>query len=145
MLLGMAGAAAAEEKAVLAVVQRLFDAMAARDSAAALSVLLPEGRYFSVRENGAQVTVGGTSHKEFAERLASGKGQMLERMSSPQVLVHGRIAVVWTPYDFHRDGKYSHRGVDAFQLVKTAEGWKIASFMYTIEGLTLPPAAQTPR
>ena len=60
-----------EEKAVVAVVQRLFDAMASRDAAAAQPVLIAEGRYFSVRENGAQVAVGEAGYKEFAERLAS--------------------------------------------------------------------------
>lgn len=118
---------------MLATVQRLFDAMAARDSAAAGQVLMPEGRYYSVRDTGAQVAVGGATHKEFAERLAAGKEDMRERMWNPRVLIHGRIAVVWTPYDFHRGGKFSHCGVDAFQLVKTAEGWKIAGFIYTIE------------
>ena len=76
ILVGMACAALraqpqSEEKAVVAAVQRLFDAMASRDSAAAQSVLMAEGRYFSVRENGAQVAVGEAGYKEFAERLAS--------------------------------------------------------------------------
>lgn len=125
--------AQSEEKAVLAVVQRLFDAMAARDSAAARAVLIPEGRYFSVRENGAQVVVGGATNSEFAERLAAGKEAMLERMFEPRVLVHGRIAMVWTPYDFHRNRKFSHCGVDSFSLLKTSEGWKIAGIVYTVE------------
>lgn len=122
-----------EEKAVLAVVQRLFDAMAARDSAAARAVLIPEGRYFSVRENGAQVVVGGATHPQFAERLASGKEAMLERMFEPRVFIHGRIAMVWTAYDFHRNRKFSHCGVDSFSLLRTSEGWKIAGFVYTVE------------
>jgi hypothetical protein len=58
---------------------------------------------------------------------------MLERMWDARVLIHGRIAVLWTPYDFHRDGKFSHCGVDAFSLVKTDDGWKIAGFIYTVE------------
>lgn len=127
-----------EEKAVLAVVQRLFDAMASRDSAAAQQVLIPEGRYFSVRDNGAAVAVGGATHKEFAERLAGGKEDMRERMWDAKVLIHGRIAVVWTPYDFHRGGKFSHCGVDAFNLVKTSAGWKIAGFVYTVEPTGCP-------
>ena len=143
MLAGMACAALqaqpqSEEKAVVAVVQRLFDAMASRDSAAAHSVLIAEGRYFSVREDGAQVALGGAAHREFAERLASGKEEMRERMWNPKVLIHGRIAVVWTPYDFHRNRKFSHCGVDAFNLIKTSEGWKIAGFVYTVEPAGCP-------
>ena len=125
--------AQSEEKAVLAVVQQLFDAMAAHDSAAARAALVPEGRYFSVREKGAQVVVGGGTHLEFAERLAGGKEAMLERMFEPRVLIHGRIAMVWTAYDFHRNRKFSHCGVDSFSLLKTSDGWKIAGFIYTVE------------
>jgi len=40
---------------------------------------------------------------------------------------------VWTPYDFWVDGKFSHCGIDIFDLVKTAEGWKISGATYTVE------------
>ena len=71
---------ASEEKAVLAVVQKFFDALAARDADAARAVLMPEGQYYSVRENGA---VSGASHAEFAARLPAGKEKLLERMRNP--------------------------------------------------------------
>ena len=134
----------AEEKAVIAAVQRLFDAMASHDRAAAQAVLMSEGRYFSVRDSGAGAAIGGTTHGEFAERLAGGKQEMRERMWNPRVLVHGRIAVVWTPYDFHRDRKFSHCGVDAFNLIKTSEGWKIAGFIYTVEPTGCPESPLGP-
>jgi hypothetical protein len=54
-------------------------------------------------------------------------------MWDPLVLVHGRIAVVWAPYDFHINGEFSHCGVDAFTLIKTENGWQIAGAAYTIE------------
>ena len=37
------------------------------------------------------------------------------------------------PYDFHRDGEFSHCGVDAFTLVRTESGWKISGGVYTVE------------
>jgi len=45
---------------------------------------------------------------------------------------------VWAPYDFWRDGKFSHCGVDAFDLIKTDEGWKIAGGGYTLESKCEP-------
>ncbi len=51
----------------------------------------------------------------------------------PKILIHKEIAVVWTKYDFHREGKFSHCGVDAFNLIKTPEGWKISGIIYTVE------------
>lgn len=114
---------------MVAVVQRLFEAMARRDAEAARSLLTPGGSYVAVREDG---TLAGGSHEEFAGRLAKGAGKLLERMWNPKVLVHDRVAVLWTEYDFHRDGKFSHCGVDAFNLVREAGGWRIASFSYTV-------------
>jgi hypothetical protein len=122
-----------EEKEVIAVVQQFFDAMAARDSAAAHAVLMPEGRYFSIHEEGSEVFIGGQTHLEFCKGLASSENDFLERMWDQKVLIHGRIAVLWTPYDFHRNGEFSHCGVDAFSLLKTSEGWKIAGTVFTRE------------
>ncbi len=59
---------------------------------------------------------------------------VLERFTgAPRVLVRGRVAQVWGEYEFLRDGKFSHCGVDAVSLFKTVEGWKIATIVYTAE------------
>jgi hypothetical protein len=65
-------------------------------------------------------------------------------MWDPDVRIHGAIAVVWTRYDFWVDGKFSHCGVDAFDLVKTAEGWRIAGGVYTVERTGCPPSPLGP-
>jgi hypothetical protein len=63
------------------------------------------------------------------------KSIVKERMreQDTRVEVHERIAMVWAPYDLWVNEKYSHCGVDVFTLLKTEEGWKIASIAYTIE------------
>ncbi|MSU23068.1 MAG: hypothetical protein EXS32_04510 [Opitutus sp.] len=66
-------------------------------------------------------------------RLAESKDLWLERMWTPTVHLDGRLAVVWTRYDFHLNGKMSHNGSDCFTLLKTDQGWKIASAAYSIE------------
>ena len=133
-----AAAVAADKKTIVAVVQKLFDAMAAKDGAAAASVLLPEGRFFVPREGEEPRTFTG---KEFADRVPMEKGTVLERFWDPEVRVRGSIATIRTPYDFWFDGKFSHCGIDAFDLVKTADGWKISGGTYTVErnGCTLSP------
>ena len=122
-----------EEEAVVAAVQHFFDAMAVRDTLAARAVLLPEGRFYSIRDSDDGPRVGSTTHRAFLDQLARPGAAFLERMWNPTVLIHGRTAVVWTEYDFHRDGAFSHCGVDAFSLFKTADGWKIAGTTYTVE------------
>jgi hypothetical protein len=68
-------------------------------------------------------------------------------MWDPTVLIDGDIAMVWTRYDFHIDGEFSHCGVDAVLLLRTDDGWRIASLAWTSEKdcnpspLGLPPGA----
>ena len=39
---------------------------------------------------------------------------------------------MWTPDDFWTDGTFSHCGIDAFDLIKTDDGWKIAGGAFTM-------------
>jgi len=126
-----------EEKVILATVQRLFDAMSAHDSAAARSVVIPEGRVSGVSAGGKPTNI---SQEDFAARLGTTKQKYLERMWNPKVQVRGGIAAVWTEYDFHLDGKFHHCGIDSFSMVKTPEGWKIAGIVYTVETKECAPS-----
>ena len=135
----------AEREAVVAVVQRFFDSMATRDVSAASAVLVAEGRFFSVRKDDkGETVVRSTTVKEYLERMPAGKERLLERMWNPEVKLHGALATVWTPYDFYRDGKFSHCGIDAFDLVKTKSGWQIASAVFTIERTDCPTSPLGP-
>ena len=133
-----------DKTAVLATVQAFFDTMASRDVAAARGVLMPEGRIFSVREQNGQAVTRASTVEEYLKSLGGGKQANRERMWTPEVRVHGPIAAVWTPYDFWVDGKFSHCGVDIFDLVKTAEGWKISGVTYTIERTGCAPSPLGP-
>ncbi len=146
LLLGSVGPARAQspESAVIAAVQQLFDAMAARDTAAARAVLMPEGLFFAVLTDEGEGTVSATPHTDFLARLGTAQERWLERMWEPQVLIHGPLAVVWTRYDFYRGDTFSHCGMDAFNLIRTAEGWKIASAAYTVERDGCPPSPLGP-
>ena len=130
-----------EAQAVVASVQKLFDAMAAHDSAAALALVIPEGRLMVSRAN---APVSNSTLGEFAARLSTAKATYLERMWNPKVMVRGGIAVVWTEYDFHLGGKFTHCGIDSFQLVKSPEGWKISGLAYTVEPTGCAPSPLGP-
>lgn len=140
------GAAASDSAAVLTVVERLFGAMSRRDTVAARAVLLPGSRLTSVRAD----AVGGSavprtqSDVEFLTVLATGRDALRERMWSPIVRVHGSLADVWAPYDFHVNGKRTHCGVDVFSLVRSAAGWQIAGIAYTVETAGCPESPLGP-
>ena len=53
------------------------------------------------------------------------KGVYDERITFGDIKIDGDLASVWAPYKFYLDDKFSHCGVDVFQLMKTAAGWKI--------------------
>jgi hypothetical protein len=122
-----------EKTQVLAVVQRFLDALSARDSAACRATLIPEGQLQVLNEGVAGAKPSFTPLGQFAERVATWKERPLERIWNPTVLVHGRIATVWAPYDFHRDGKFSHSGVDVFTLMRSESEWKIVTLAFTME------------
>jgi hypothetical protein len=72
------------------------------------------------------VRVRAESVNDFAAFVAkSKKGIADERIEFGTILVDDNLASVWTPYQFYYDGKFSHCGVNSFQLVRGGEGWKI--------------------
>ena len=48
-----------------------------------------------------------------------------ERITFDVIKIDGPLAIVWTPYKFYFNGKFSHCGVNSFQLVRFNGAWKI--------------------
>jgi len=133
-------ASSAEEKAVLATVQRMFDAMRTKDTAAFREIFEPNARLVGMRAraNGEQV-VQVLPWERFGAMMAGDtRGQWIERAWSPEVRIRGSLATVWAEYDFHFGQTPSHCGVDAVQLLKTSSGWKIVSIADTYEATGCP-------
>ena len=132
-----------DRDAVLRTMQAFFDTMTARDVAGARKILVPQGRFqvIDLVKPGAEPR--SFSNEEYFAQLQASTQEMRERIWNPEVRMHGPIATVWTRYDFWIDGKFSHCGVDAFHLVKTADGWMIAGGAYTIE-IGCPPSPLGP-
>jgi hypothetical protein len=123
----------ADRAAVLSVVQKFFNAMAAGDAEALRGTTVPTFQYHAVRNDAKGTAVSRRTLDEFVARFGSSKESVLERMWDPTVLIHDRLATVWTPYDFHRDGKFTHSGIDVFTLARTDTGWKILDLAFTVE------------
>ena len=126
-----------DEKDVLATVQKTFDGMAANDAALILSSMTADARLYGVR-NGTPYAMPA---EQWANRIASIKSKFIERFTkAPAVSIHGAIANVWGEYEFLRDGKFTHCGVDSFNLLKTSSGWKVANILDTEESEGCPTA-----
>ena len=146
LLAGAAPAAAqsdAVKQEVLKPVVQLFDAMRKRDSAAVKAVFAPQARMLGVQEREGQVNLRYINPDEFARAVGSAPTPPWdERIYDPEVRVDGRIATVWVKYDFLAGDKWSHCGIDAFQLARLADGWKITQLADTRQttGCTTPAA-----
>ena len=137
-LLGATGLQAQndEERAVIAAAQAVFDAMAALDAEAFRNAVVPDGFLLSVGPG----TTRRSTRAQFAANIARQTSPLIERMWDPEVRIDGPVATLWTAYDFYRGTEFSHCGTDAFQLVKTAEGWKVVVISYTSQA---PPECST--
>jgi hypothetical protein len=126
-----ASAVTADEKEAIAIVQKVFDGIAAHDGAMIRANMLTDARVYAARDAAAPAV---STVTETVDRLTGLKEELLERFTSaPQVSVRGRIAEVWGEYEFIQGGKFHHCGVDSATLLKTVEGWKISALVFTAE------------
>lgn len=136
-----AQAPTADEAAILAVIDQFMHAVTSGDNAAMARIRLagtattverpdPAGGTAITRRPFPAPPAAATATAAPAPASATA---MRERYWDPVVHVRGRLALVWTPYEFWRDGKTSHCGVDVFELTKQDGAWKIGNVMYTVE------------
>ena len=119
---------AAEEAAILDVIDRFMHAVSKSDDAAMAAIRIDGAMHTVARANGT------VTRRAFQPRAnATGTGTNQERYWDPVVHVRGSLAMVWTPYEFWVNGKTSHCGIDAFELVKEQGTWRIGNAMWTVE------------
>jgi hypothetical protein len=134
----------AEAEAVSVLVETFLTALSAADTATLSRLLAPEAGIHSVR-GGEEGPVLRTVRREaFLASLGSEDQVLLERMWEPDVMVNEDVAMVWTPYDFHLNGEFSHCGTDVFTLLKGAEGWQVATITYNVVREGCPPSPLGP-
>lgn len=137
-------AIAQPEKDVIAVIDRFFATMAARDSAGMAALLMPDGVLHAVFDGTTARAPQAISHKDYLSGLRQGKERILERYWDPQVHVDGSVATVTAAYDFHVNGALSHCGTDVFTLLKDGEGWKISGGVFNMRREGCPPSPLGP-
>lgn len=124
-------ATASEE--VMAVVKKVFDGMRTRDTALMRSVFDTGTRLVTTATRNGQPFVRETKINDFINIIAGAPpaDTLNETIYDSEVRMDGNLATVWTRYDFHVNSRFSHCGVDAFQLARTASGWKIIALADT--------------
>jgi hypothetical protein len=119
-------AQAADRDAILATVQKVFDAMRTRDTALLSQAFDSTARLVGVSNRGTP-SVSLTSPSQFGAAIsrAPAGDVWYERIYDPEVRIDGTVAQVWAYYTFHRNTTFSHCGIDAFMLVKVGSAWRI--------------------
>ena len=112
-----------EELQIKASINSLFDGMKTSDSTKITNAFSKTALLQTIAKNGE---VKNENIKDFVVSISKAvKGSLDERITFSNILIDGNLASVWTPYEFYYQGKFSHCGVNSFQLVKINNEWKI--------------------
>jgi ketosteroid isomerase-like protein len=123
-----------DSKDALGVVNKMFAEMAAHNPAGILAVYTAEATLAAaIKTRDGKSVIKTFPVEAFSKNFAEKKNELKEDMYAPEVKVFGDLALVWGRYVFFVDGKISHCGVNAFHLVRTDAGWKVANASTTIE------------
>ena len=129
----LAQKASPETAAVKRVITTFFDGMRRGDSTMVRRTLAPAAVFHSFGgEPGQTPTLEIENINGFLKAVGTPHTQIWdERVEFERVLIDANLASVWAPYEFYLGSKFSHCGYDSFQLVKLADGWKIAHVIDT--------------
>jgi hypothetical protein len=142
---GTAAAQPDDRAAVLELMQQAFDAVRSGDPDDWRAIQLAEGTSISIRPDPSGragetlMRVRSNEAEAVATADADGEHENIERWTGdPTVTIRGRLAAVWGEYEYWIDGEFSHCGIDAAQLVKVDDTWKIANWTWTVEPVGCP-------
>lgn len=127
-----------DERAIKNLIGKLFESMQKNDSTMIRACFHPSARMQVIAENRKTGMVEITTQKtidNFVKSIGSlpASSQIEEKALNSEIRIDGQLATAWTKYEFYRNGKISHCGIDAFQFYKTLEGWKILTLTYNIK------------
>ncbi len=122
-----------DKAAVLGLVQRLFDEMAAANAAGILATGTADNQLVAVQKGrDGKARISAINGEQFTKFFTK-PGAIKEVMYDPKVHIDGDWAMVWGRYVFFSEGKLSHCGINQFNMVRTDAGWKIANGASTID------------
>jgi hypothetical protein len=122
-----------ETEVVKQTITTFFDGMRRGDSTLVRRTLAPGAVFHGIGGQSGQPPALQTERiSDFLKAVGTPHPEVWdERVQFSQVLIDANLASVWAPYEFYLGSKFSHCGYDSFQLVKLADGWKIAHIIDT--------------
>ncbi|MGK5023503.1 nuclear transport factor 2 family protein [Janthinobacterium sp. RB2R34] len=86
----------------------------------------------------------GASAVKFIDSIVSDKEAIEEKFDNVRIDSDGDIAQVYFDYNFNRGDYRSNWGQEAWQLVRTTQGWKINSVIWSMDFNPEKPPKKTP-
>lgn len=116
-----------DEAAIKHVVNKIFEGMKKSDTALIRSAFSKEPILQTVVNNRERKTAIETEPLDsFLVAISKPHTEVYdERITFDVIKIDGELAMVWAPYKFYVGEKFSHCGVDCFQLAKLNGEWKI--------------------
>ncbi|WP_410221999.1 nuclear transport factor 2 family protein [Pedobacter sp.] len=111
-----------EENNVKATINLLFDGMRNRDTTMIRNAFAERSIMQTISRGEAKTEKIDDFIKSIAKPFPE---KFDERITFDKILIDANLASVWTSYKFYIGEKFSHCGVNSFQLLKTDKGWKI--------------------
>ncbi len=123
-----------DKTTIMAVVDKLFAEMAAANPQGIIDLHTPEAQLAAIRKmKDGKMRLEVINREAFSKFFTDKTAVIQELMYDPKVVVDGDWAMVWGRYVFFVSKKISHCGINQFNLVRTAEGWKLANGASTID------------
>ncbi len=129
------------------VMASFHQAVATHDGPGVAALFVPEGStWFNVLSEDAYAAarvkapntpkVRHSTFADFSKFVSSSTAALNPQHTNVQIHTDGTIASVYFDFVFLIDGKPQNRGSETWQVVKAADGWKIAAITYSSN----PPA-----
>lgn len=71
-------------------------------------------------------------YQGFVKFIGESKVPVEEKFYNVKIHTNGYVAAVYFDFDFIEDGKVTNRGAESWHLVRTEQGWKISSMVFSI-------------
>lgn len=125
--------AQSDEEAVKEVIISMFDGMRAKNAEQIISAFSKDAIMQTIQNTPEGTVIGSNTVAEFANSIGSVPAETYldERLTDFVINVDANMATAWTPYQFYVNEKFSHCGVNSFQLVKFEGQWKIVYIIDT--------------
>jgi hypothetical protein len=116
-----------EVLAIKQTINNLFDGMRKSDTSLIRSAFAENAIMQSVNKNHeGKISIQSELLDSFIYFIAKPHSLIYdERITFDLIKVDRELAIAWTPYKFYLGDKFSHCGVDSYQMVKIRGVWKI--------------------